>query len=715
MSTVTPPSPPRPDDLHDVEALEALIEEARRRARRRRRGYAGAALVAVAAGLIGFSVSSDGGDPTGAADRAEPRPVSAQVTDGNWRPASGLEGGLITALAVDPRHPETVFAATLEAGVFRSADGARNWRQVDLGPAVSRADAIAIAPGDPRTIYAGTERGVLKSTDGGRTWRRMSSDLLARETAERREHRAIEGFVYALAVDGRDADVVYAGTADKGVLKTTNGGRSWRRLDLDAGPVIALALGPQGSVLYAGGHRGIDKSTDGGATWRRAGLRGRNVMTLAVDPGHPNTVFAGTLKKGIFKTTDGGASWRNAGLAGIASSSLALDPANAGIAYVGTWEKGTFRTDDGGRSWRRLDAGGSSSALALDPRDPATIYAGARRGQAGGGVVKSRDGGRTWRPMDVGLNAARVSAISVDRGRPGTAYAAAGGRGVFRRVGGEWQPAGAGLDSSWVRAVAVEPRAPAGIYAATDAGVFKSTDGGASWFGSRSVTGAPVKALAVDPRRPATVYALQVEEEISRDDGGPATFYGSRVYKTTDGGRVWSMGTSVLAVQGQADPGVTRLVGTAALVIDPQNPEVLYAGGPDLVKSVDGGEIWRRTRLAQGPVLSLALDPAQTSVVYAGTTAGLAKSTDAGASWQPLRGALDGRRVEAIALDPADRQTLFAGTDRGVFWSTDGGSGWRRFTDLPRRPFDALAVDRAAGVLYAGAYGGGIYELALGR
>lgn len=80
-----------------------------------------------------------------------------------------------------------------------------------------------------------------------------------------------------------------------------------------------------------------------------------------------------------------------------------------------------------------------------------------------------------------------------------------------------------------------------------------------------------------------------------------------------------------------------------------------------------------------------------------------------------MHGALDGVRVESLAIDPKYQRTVYAGTDRGVFWSADGGDSWRRFTRLPLRPFAALAVDRAAGVLYAGAYGGGIYELNLVR
>jgi hypothetical protein len=68
-----------------------------------------------------------------------------------------------------------------------------------------------------------------------------------------------------------------------------------------------------------------------------------------------------------------------------------------------------------------------------------------------------------------------------------------------------------------------------------------------------------------------------------------------------------------------------------------------------------------------------------------------------------------------VAIDPERRQTVYAGTDRGVFWTPDGGESWRQFTRLPLRTFGALAVDPAAGLVYAGADGGGIFELRLGH
>ena len=117
--TPRPPSPPRPDDKPDVEALEALIEEARRRARRRRRGYA-ALLVAAAAGLIGYFGFSNGGGSARSEVARDGSPVAPRAPSqpAGLQPAAGIEGGSISALAVDPNR-QNVFAATLRAGALQ--------------------------------------------------------------------------------------------------------------------------------------------------------------------------------------------------------------------------------------------------------------------------------------------------------------------------------------------------------------------------------------------------------------------------------------------------------------------------------------------------------------------------------------------------------------------------------------------------------------------
>jgi photosystem II stability/assembly factor-like uncharacterized protein len=752
MSTITsPPSPPDSEDRHDAEALEALIEEARRRARRRRSGYAALTLAAVAAGLLGFSVLDSSGGGTGTAEGGGG--VSAQITDGRWRPAPGLEGGTITALAVDPQHPDTVFAATIQAGVFKSADGGRTWRSLNLPSRVGRPDAIAIAPADPETLYVGTGRGVAKTTDGGRSWRLTGSDLLGKRKRGEGYLRGNEGFVYTLLVDQRDPDIVYAGTWNRGLLKSTNGGASWRRTGLgavsqllfdpqDPGTLYAAAVGrviPYWDALErvsddAGGRRsGVFKSTDQGESWDPVGLQGTTVHALALDPEHPGTMYAalqGNIKdgatdsKGILKTTDGGANWRYAGLKGQNITGLTLDPSNTDILYATViWGGGVFKNEDGGRSrsWRIIPGipsfgtgGEFSTALALDPRNPATMYVATSADFTGegAGVSKSLDGGRSWRPTNAGLNGARVSAIALAPGSPGTAYAAVVGRGVFKRADGRWRAVNTGPMNRYVNAVAVDPQDPATVYAGTLGGIYKSTNAGANW---RTLFTPALRddirsglELAVDPQHPATVHAI-----IARHNGS----YESVVRRSQDGGRTWPRASQVQAAKVPEAPGasIDEPIPAPPLAIDPLSPDTLYAGGLGVHRSVDGGKTWRHAGLPRSPVLALAVDPKETAVVYAGTDAGLSKSTNAGTTWQPLQGALDDVRIEALAVDPEYPRTVIAGTDQGVFWSTDGGDRWRRFTHLPPRTFDALAVDRSAGLLYAGANGGGIYELELGR
>ena len=697
MSILTRPRHPRADEHSDAEALEALIEEARRRARRRRRGYAASALVATAAGLLAFYGFNHGGGATRPlAGDDQPRGevgVGSQVAYGRWISAPGPYDG-ITELVFDPQHPSTVFAAT-GAGVYRSADGGRSWRALDLapGPGANRVDALAIAPGDSKTLYAGTGAGVFKTTDGGASWRGVNSGLLGKETAQEHAHRALEGYVFALAIDPGDRDVVYAATWENGLFKTTDGGRSWRSIGLKG--VISLALDATNpEIVYAGagprppfGKDGVFKSTDGGASWRAIGLQGSAVTALAVDPEQPTNVFAGTYG-GIFKSTDGGASWRPAGLAGKRVVRSLLDPQDPQTLYAEAWWENdghdTFKSSDGGRTWQALTIGREAELLALHPQSSARLYA-----DSNIGILTSNDAGRSWRATGWGPSTASVSALAVAPRRAGTAYAAIDHGGVFKRGSdGRWRAANAGLRNLGVHMLAVDPQEPATVYAGTDGGVFKSTDGGQSWR-RVMLAGQTFDAVAVDPRHPRVVYAIT-------GDGGWVDHPG-RLYKSTDGGVTWSKGTDV----------------HAPLAIDPLHAHTLYAGGFGVRKSLDGGTTWRRAGLPRTEVHALAVDPKKPATLYAGTDAGLFTSTDAGASWQALEGPLDGVLVQAVAIDPQRRRSVYAGTATGVFKSANGGRSWRRFTRLPVRTFDALAVDPAAGIVYAGAYGGGIYELKL--
>jgi photosystem II stability/assembly factor-like uncharacterized protein len=726
MSVITP-RPPSFDEVPEAEALEALIEEARRRARRRRRGYAACALVAFAVTLLAY-FGFDGGRGHSEA-RPEPgpevgtSPVASPAISGG---AARLGTSGITSLVQDTGHPETLYAGTLDAGLFKSSNGGRRWHPLNLDTDATRVDALALDPGDAETVYAGTGLGVFKSTDGGASWNAANTGLFGNETAQERarehQHRLLEGYVYGLAVNPRHPATVYASTWEHGLLKSTNGGATWSSVGFKV--VMAVALDPRNpEIIYAGAfaggqarQSGLFRSGDGGLSWHPAGLAGQNVISVAVDPRDSGLVYAGT-DRGAFVTTDGARTWRAAGLEEERIHALAFDPRDGRTVYAGTYPRGIFRSSDGGASWQQTLSGGAGvTALALSPQTPATLYA----ASIARGVLKSTNGGR-WQAVNAGLTTARVSSVMVDPKDVRIVYVGDDGGGVFKRSSdGTWQAANIGLKDLGVHALAIESKHHANLYAGTDRGVFKSTDGGASWSASLTAPfseGTVVSALAIDPRSPNTVYAVSADES-THYASGSARFYLSRIFKSTDRGERWRAVGTVQKLSVNARPGaiIRQTVFMSPLALDLAHSRILYAGGRGVLKSIDGGANWQPSGLAHSTVYALELDPETSTTLYAGTDKGLFMSTNGGASWHRSPAPLQDAPVKAVAIDREQPLTVYAGTDGGVFRSTDGGHTWHPFGgQLPLRPFDALAIDRAVGKLYVGALGGGIFELGLAR
>lgn len=333
-------------------------------------------------------------------------------------------GVTVTALAVDPRDPERVYAGTLECGVFKSIDGGGRWRSASRGlypdPAAiypSSVSAVVIDPRATTTVYAATDgNGLYKSTDGGRRWHPRTRSAGFRSY-----------YANALVIDPRRPRTLYAATTVHAVLKTTNAAATWRvtRKGLPRGEVagLALAIDPRHpAVLYLGTYEGVYRSSDGGQTWlasRRGLAMGRHVdrslaywttWSLVVDPHAPATIYASTAEAGIFKSTNGGRRWRAVGVVRDVegSSALAMDPRTPGTVYAAHFLD-VLKSTDGGRSWAKMNSGlregyrraGYVEALAINPQDTMTVYAGI----AGGGVFKTVDGGEHWRAVSVGLPA----------------------------------------------------------------------------------------------------------------------------------------------------------------------------------------------------------------------------------------------------------------------------------------------------------------------
>lgn len=734
------PAHPHPGE---VEASEALIREARQRARRRHLRYAISTVVVLVAATGGGLAVRGGGvsPPLGASQAQHPEPgtIPPPRAARSWPGTQvGGDGNSFGSIVADPRHPRTMYAASFDAGVFKSADAGRTWRMLPFPRGgQGNVDALAITARGPRVLYAGGSAGVFASGDGGRTWQAASNGLVP-DRPERKSIAGHQGWIWWLTVHPLDPDLMYAG-GHTSSWRSTDGGDHWTRFQVGR---LAIAIDPQDTrVLYASNQQwrirdqrlvatpvlptedSIVKSTDGGRSWSPSGLRlpGSHIDSLVVNPGDPRVLFATTSNdRGVevlYRSTDAGASWRPTSLTSNWIDQVLPDPGDPETVYAQTGptiddgDSRILKSTDGGATWWPLFRPADMQAydpglLALDPAQPATLYVG-----SSAGLLKSTDAGATWHRMHSDV-ASRVSSVTVDPRHPAIAYAGLDPGGVVKKVRGRWYAinqglGGTGVHETGVNDVAVDPYRSGVVYAATDTGLFKTTDGGQNW------------RRVLDPRRHWDPRSRRFGAD-AVTVAGPTT-----VYATISRGGYWSLWKSVDSgaswrrlysnrLRSSAHPRNTLLTGDGhPLAVGASDPNTVYvAGRSGLAASTDGGATWHDAGLAGTRITAIAVHPQLADTVYAGTAAGLFTSTNAGQTWQRVGDDLAQAHVTAVATDPEQGGRLYAATENEIFWSEDSGENWTRFdTRIPPRTFNDLAATRT-GMIYAGSFnGGGIIQL----
>lgn len=357
---------------------------------------------------------------------------------------------------------------------------------------------------------------------------------------------------------------------------------------------------------------------------------------------------------------------------------FAVDPTDRAKYYVAVASGGVWKTVNNGTTWTSVfdnEGAFSIGAIALDPKNPATVWVGTgeRNSQRsvgyGDGVYRSDDGGKSWKNMGL-KTSEHIGRIAIDPRDPNVVFVAA--------QGPLWSPGG-------------------------ERGLYKTTDGGKTWKAVITVSeNTGVTDVVIDPSNPDTMYAASWQRRrhfYTLINGGPE----SAIWKSTDGGNNWTKLRSGLP------PGDMGRIG---LSVSPANTNVVYAtveaSGTlsGIYRSNDRGATWERTspQIAQGMYYGqIVADPKNVDRVYIPNVV-FQVSDDAGRTQRALGERLKHVDNHAIWIDPNNTDYLLVGSDGGVYESFDRGANWHFKANLPVAQFYDVTTDNS--VPFYNVYGG---------
>ncbi|MDP9192190.1 MAG: hypothetical protein M3P06_10870 [Acidobacteriota bacterium] len=679
--------------------------------------------------------------------------------------------GRVAAIDAVESDPDIVYVGAATGGVWKSIDGAYSFTPIFDDQPVAAIGALAINQSSPEIVWVGTGEGnprnsvsigngIYKSLDGGSTWTHLGLEKTER--------------IHRIVLHPRDPNIAWVAAMgqawgqnpERGVFKTTDGGRTWSK------------------VLY------VNERTA--------------AADLVIDPENPNKLFAamweyqrwpwffnsGGPGSGLHVTYDGGATWKRfteedgmpKGALGRIGIGIARSNPNVVYALVEAGKSALLRSDDGGRKWTAVNTEHNVASrpfyyadIRIDPQDPNRVY-----------------------------NVATLISLSTDGGRSFKVLV------PFAKIHPDYH-------AFWI-----DPNDPSRIYSGNDGGVAESKDRGLSW---RYVTTLPLAQyyhIAVDDEMPYNVYGGM------QDNGswkGPNTTWETYGIRNSDWQEVgfgdgfatlpiptdsmigyamsqegylvrWNLNTGERKdIRPSAPQGRTlRFNWNAAIAIDPFDPNGVYYGSQYVHRSANRGDAWttispdlttnRREWQHQDrsggitpdvtgaenftTIMTIAPSPVERGVIWVGTDDGRVQITrDDGATWTSVEGNLKGvpantwvpeikasrhaagtafvvlddhrrsnfapyvyrtndfgkswtslvtKDLKGYALsfeqDPVDPNLLFLGTEFGLWISNDAGKSWMKWKHgFPTVSVMGLAIQPREHDLVIGTHGRAAYVI----
>ena len=674
-----------------------------------------------------------------------------------YRLVGPARGGRVTAVAGVPSQPHTFYMGVASGGVWRTTDAGKTWVPIsDTVPAPSTG-AIAVADSDPNIIFIGTGsdgarsnvstgRGVYRTTDAGKTWT-FAGLYDVGQIGAVRIHPTNPDIVWVAA----NGDMFKAGD-ERGIFKTTDGGRTWKKTLFLSNQVGAMDVELQPgnpNVVYAwmsrierkpwtiiSGSRegGFYKSTDAGETFTRiatglpAELIGKG--NLAVTAASPNRIYALIEAKpggGFYRSDDAGQTWMNLPSPQAQGAmiqrpfyytTIGADPTSADVVYAGA--ESFFKSTDGGTTWTTLRTPHTDNHdIWVSPKDGQIMV------QANdGGANVSLDGGRTWSTQR-NQPTSELYGVRLDNEFPYRLYAAQQDNSTIIMSSladpdaNDFNEDGPGCETG---PIVPHPRDPNIVYGSCKGqyGWMNMKTGQAKryWVGAQSLYGNPARDLILRFQRVSPMETSPHDPEI--------LYYGSQhVHRTRDKGVTWETISPDLTAnpdccQGASGEPITRDVTGEefystlyAITESPHEAGVIWTGANDgpFHLTRDNGKSWRNITPKDlpegGRVQWIEASPHRRGSAYFAVyryllgdyAPYLYRTDDYGQTWTRLT---DGRNgipadwpTRVVREDPDREGLLYAGTEFGMFISFDNGAHWQPFQlNLPHVPITDIRVHR---------------------